>query len=75
MLTKSLKDNIAAIDERIKDCDDIKCRKMKLGEEKKVEACIYYVEVAINNLTIEETVIGKLINRLWCMEPQEQYEH
>ncbi len=75
MLTKSLKDNMAAIDEHIKDCDDIKCRKMKLGEEKKVEACIYYVEVAINNLTIEETVIGKLINRLWCMEPQEQYEY
>lgn len=75
MLTKSLKENMAAIDEKIKDCDDIKCRKMKLGREEKVEACIYYVEVAINNLTIEETVIGKLINRLWNMEPQKQYEY
>ena len=75
MLSKSLAENMRAIDEKIKDCDDIKCRKMKLGREEKVEACIYYVEVAINNLTIEETVIGKLINRLWNMEPREQYEY
>lgn len=74
-LTKNLKENMAAIDQCIKDCDDIKCRKMKLGREEKIEACIYYVEVAINNLTIEETVIGKLINRLWNMEPAEQYEY
>lgn len=75
MVSRSLKENMKLIDERIKDCDDIKCRKMKLGREEKVEACIYYVEVAINNLTIEETVIGKLINRLWNMEPAEQYEY
>ncbi len=75
MLTTSLKENMEAIDERIKDCDDIKCRKMKLGRDEKIEACIYYVEVAVNNLTIEETVIGKLINRLWNMEPSEQYEY
>ena len=75
MISRSLKENMKLIDERIKDCDDIKCRKMKLGQHEKVEACIYYVEVAINNLTIEETVIGKLINRLWNMNPEEQYEY
>ena len=75
MLSRSLAKNMKAIDERIKDCDDIKCRKMKLGREKKTEACIYFVEVAVNNLTIEESVIGKLINRLWNMEPEEQYEY
>ena len=63
------------IDRRIKDCDDIKCRKMKLGQKEKVEACIYYVEVAVNNLTIEDSVIGKLINDLWKMNPEEQYEY
>ena len=75
MISRSLKENMQLIDERIKDCDDIKCRKMKLGQVEKVEACIYYVEVAVNNLTIEETVIGKLINRLWNMNPEEQYEY
>ena len=75
MISRSLKENMWLIDERIKDCDDIKCRKMKLGQVEKVEACIYYVEVAVNNLTIEESVIGKLINRLWNMEPEEQYEY
>ena len=75
MLTTNLKENMRVIDEKIKDCDDIKCRKMRLGREEKTEACIYYVEVAVDNLTIQETVIGKLINRLWDMEPQEQYEY
>ena len=75
MLSRNLRENMQIIDERIKGCDDIKCRKMRLGCEKKTEACIYYVEVTVNNLTIEESVIGKLINRLWSMEPDEQYEY
>ena len=75
MIGRSLKENMQLIDRRIKDCDDIKCRKMKLGQQEKVEACIYYVEVAVNNLTIEDSVIGKLINDLWKMNPEEQYEY
>ena len=75
MIGRSLKENMRLIDARIKDCDDIKCRKMKLGQQEKVEACIYYVEVAVNNLTIEESVIGKLINKLWNMDTDEQYEY
>ena len=75
MIGRSLKENMQLIDRRIKDCDDIKCRKMKLGQQEKVEACIYYVEVAVNNLTIEDSVIGKLLNDLWKMNPEEQYEY
>ena len=41
---------------------------MKLGSET-VDACIYYVEVAVDNMSVEESVIGKLLGRLM----KEQY--
>jgi spore germination protein len=74
-ITKSLSENLAVINNLFKDCDDIKTRKMKLGSRSNVDACLFYVEVAINNITIEESVIGKLLSRLWDMTPSEQYQY
>lgn len=74
-ISKDIKFNIDNMKQRLKDCDDIKSRTMMLGGKSKVEACIFYVEVAVNNLTIEESVIGKLLNRLWEMPPSEQYDY
>lgn len=74
-ITKSLNENLLVINELFKDCDDIKTRKMRLGNKSNIEACIFYVEVAINNITVEESVIGKLLGRLWDMTPQEQYDY
>lgn len=71
----SIQDNITKLEEIFKDCDDVKMRRMKLGGQTKIEACILYVEVAVNNLTIEESVIGKLLGKLWNMEPQDQYNY
>lgn len=61
--------------ERIKDCADIKIRDMMLGDKEKVRAIIYYVEVTVNNLTVQESVIGRLISRLDGMSPKEQYNY
>ncbi len=74
-LTSDIDENIRLIDEMFKNCDDIKNRSMKLGSEAQVKARIYYVEVAINNITIEESVIGKLLGRLMGMTTQEIYEY
>lgn len=74
-ITKSLSENLKVINELFKDCDDIKSRNMRIGNKSNIEACIFYVEVAVNNLTIEESVIGKLLSRLWDMTPQEQYDY
>ncbi|MGN0314898.1 MAG: spore germination protein [Fusicatenibacter sp.] len=46
-------------------CDDIIIRPMRLGKKEKVNALLVYVEVAISNVTLEDSVIGKLINHLW----------
>ncbi len=74
-LSRSLGDNLAIMETMFKDCDDIKKRTMKLGNNAGVDACIFYVEVVVNNLTVEESVIGKLISRLMGMEPGQIYEY
>lgn len=71
----SIDQNMGFMQERIKDCADIKIRDMMLGDKEKVRAIIYYVEVTVNNLTVQESVIGRLISRLDGMSPKEQYNY
>jgi spore germination protein len=74
-LTTVLSENMKIMDELFTNCDDIKKRMLCLGDQAQVDACIYYVEVAVNNLTIEESVIGKLLSRLMEKSPQEIYDY
>ena len=73
-LVKDLKQNLSVMEKMFTDCDDIKKRTMKLGKNTSIEGCIFYVEVAINNMTIEESVIGKLISKLMGMDSNEIYQ-
>lgn len=74
-LTSSLDRNLEIMEEMFTDCDDIKKRTMSLGRGADVKACIFYVEVVVNNITIEESVIGKLLSRLMGMDRQEIYAY
>lgn len=74
-LSTSLAQNTQILDGLFTNCDDIKKRTMKLGSDANVDACIYYVEVTVNNLSVEESVIGKLISRLMSKTPQEIYQY
>lgn len=74
-LSTSLEKNSALLSDMFKNCDDIKSRNMHLGSNADVKATIYYVEVAINNITIEESVIGKLLSRLMGMNADEIYDY
>lgn len=67
----SLQQNIANFQTMFADCADIKTRKMKLGKELKTECFIAYVEVAVGNMLLENSVLGKLLNTLWEM-PEDQ---
>ncbi len=73
-LSKNIDKNIAAIKSKIKDCDDIKDRTMFLAKGK-VKGCIFYVEVAMNNISIKESVIGRLIWELMDKTPDEIYKY
>lgn len=70
-IVPDLKENIEAFRQIFSDCDDIKTRRMKLGRELGVECFIAYVEVAVGNMLLEDSVLGKLLNTLWGM-PEEK---
>ena len=71
LITTDLQQNIRAFEHLFSDCADIKKRTMKLGKNLKTECFIAYVEVAVGNMLLENSVLGKLLNTLWEM-PEEQ---
>ena len=73
MLSKNIDKNLDNFRARIKDCDDIKERTMFLGSGGDIKASIFYVEVALNNLTVSESVIGKFICQMMDMPKEKQY--
>lgn len=74
MLSRNIDENLNAFRAKIKDCDDIKERTMFLGPSGNVKASIFYVEVALNNLTVSESVIGKFICQMMDMPKEKQYQ-
>ena len=71
-LSLSFAQNSQTLDRLFQGCDDIKKHTMKLGSET-VDACIYYVEVAVDNMSVEESVIGKLLGKLMNLPKNEIY--
>lgn len=55
------------IRKRLKDCADCIIRPMVLGEETKIRCFVVYIEVAVSNMMLEDSVIGKLVSHLWDM--------
>lgn len=72
-ITTSLATNQANFEAIIKDCDDIMSRTMTLSS-KDSTACIYYVEVAIDNVLLKESVIGNFIMTLTKLPPKSQQQ-
>ncbi len=70
-IVADLEKNIEVFQQIFSDCADIKTRRMKLGRELGVECFIAYIEVAVGNMLLEDSVIGKLLNTLWGM-PEEK---
>ncbi|MDD3797499.1 MAG: spore germination protein, partial [Lachnospiraceae bacterium] len=65
---------IGEVEERIKNscsgCDDIILRRMRLGTGEQVECLVVYVEAAVSNMMLEDSVIGKLLNHLWELDAE-----
>ncbi|MGN0358094.1 MAG: spore germination protein [Blautia sp.] len=73
-ISSFIEENETYIRETLKDCDDIIIRPMILGQEKKIHCLVVYVEVAVSNMMLEDSVIGKLINHMWEMPRDEILE-
>lgn len=73
-VSAKLQENEAYVREKCINCDDIIIRPMRLGDDKKVECLVVYLEVAVSNMMLEDSVIGKLMNHFWEINPGQMKE-
>lgn len=73
-VSDSLRVNEEYIRGKLEKCSDIVIRPMRLGEGKKVDCLVVYIEVAVSNMMLEDSVIGKLINHFWEIPPSQMKE-
>ncbi len=64
-ISVSLHENESYIRKRCENCDDILIRPMRLGEGHKVNCLMVYIEVAVSNMMLDDSAIGKMINHFW----------
>ncbi len=53
---------------------DIQIRRMRLGEERKVDCLMVYIEVATSNMMLEDSALGKMIGHFWEISPAQIQE-
>ena len=74
MISKDIRANERYIRELLADCGDIQIRKMRLGDERKVDCLMVYIEVATSNMMLEDSAIGKMVGHFWEISPGEMQE-
>lgn len=73
-VSRQLWKNESWMREQCRDCDDIKFRNMKLGREAKLSCLMIYIETAVDNVMLQNSLLGQMVNRLWEMPGPEVYE-
>ena len=73
-ISSSLKENEAYVRARRENCADILIRPMRLGEKSKVDCLMVYIEVAVSNMMLDDSAIGKMVNHFWEISPEQIQE-
>ena len=71
MISERIQVNEKHIRERLADCGDILIRRMRLGDEQKIDCLMVYIEVATSNMMLEDSAIGKMVGHFWESSPDE----
>lgn len=64
LVSENIKENIKVYRQIYKDCSDIKMREMMLGKQKNIRCFLAYIEVAVSNILMETTALGRLLSYL-----------
>lgn len=75
MKEESISDDIRVNEQWIREtfsgCADILIRPMRLGRDRKIRCLMVYPEVAVSNMMLDDSAIGKLVNHFWETTPEE----
>ncbi|MCR1841105.1 spore germination protein [Murimonas intestini] len=72
-ISRSLRDSEQILGKLCEGCDDILLRKMRLGQGEGIDCLIVYIETAVSNMMLQDSMIGKMINSLQASRPEEIY--
>lgn len=61
-------------EKQCENCADILVRPMRLGEDRKVDCLMVYIEVTVSNMMLDDSAIGKMINHFWKIPPEKIQE-
>ena len=73
-ISANLRENEKYLRSRLEKCSDILIRSMRLGEKQKVDCLMVYIEVAVSNMMLDDSAIGKMINHFWEISPEQIQE-
>ena len=73
-ISSSLKENEEYIRKRCKNCADILIRPMRIGTLEKTGCLMVYIEVAVSNIMLDDSALGKMINHFWESSPEQIQE-
>lgn len=71
LISSDLQENIRNFEELFSDCEDIKKRKIKVGEHLEQECYIAYIEVTLSSVDFKDSAVGKLLGKLRTMPEQD----
>ena len=64
-VSANLRENEKYLRSRLENCSDILIRPMRLGDKHKVDCLMVYIEVAVSNMMLDDSALGKMINHFW----------
>ena len=70
-ITPDLQENIRNFEELFSDCEDIKKRKIKVGEHLGQECYIAYIEVSLSSVDWKDSAVGKFLGKLRTLPEEE----
>ena len=73
-VSANLRENEKYLRSRLENCSDILIRPMLLGDKHKVDCLMVYIEVAVSNMMLDDSALGKMINHFWEISPEDIQE-
>lgn len=72
-VTGNLQKDSAVLFDLFEGCSDLKYNEIHLGTEHNISCIVAFIETTVENMLLDETVLGKMLNMLCTMEKEEVY--
>ena len=72
-VTGNLQKDSAVLFDLFEGCSDLKYNEIHLGTEHNISCIVAFIETTVENMLLDETVLGKMLTMLCTMKKEEGY--